>query len=422
MSTVNNSTDKVLVNRSGTSYQTSSDMSTVNNTDLLIVNRSGTDYKCTFADWAASQASPPAIDSVTISNVSGGGRFTSTDFPLTITMDNDGVPASTKRIKVKVLAPVYEQGRLGDPDVDLLKYYAQTSTIQSFSATSGANITVTLADNSNFEFFELGDYVRTSNATKTRDYASDTITGFTHNSGGLFDGGGSNTTCGADWYPSPGISYNTSVEAKGGEPGHGYVRVNGTNYYAGGSYGWKTYLTGSGTLTSFGWYDNRGCAGESHGPLRIDGVILRRNMWQPSGIVTAIDSANNTITVNTNEGVFTDWTTTGSPTLVRESYEPHTKRTSSEIAADQTYLDPARATELYASIDGSLDIVDMVESDPGWTTITASGSLAISFPATFNTGNAPDSDFPTGSRLIVEIQAENANGTTDIYSNTLTPT
>jgi hypothetical protein len=421
MSTVNNSTDKVLIHRSGTNYSTSIDMSTVNNTDLLIVNRDGTDYKCTYADWAASQSSPPAIDSVTISNVSGGGRFTSTDFPLTITMDSDGVPASTKKIKVKVLAPIYEQGRLGDADTNLLEYYAQTSTIQSFSATSGNGVVITCADDTNFDYFEIGDYVRTSNASRTRDYSQDSTSGFTHYSGGIFDGGSSSTSCGADWYPNPGISYSSSVESYGGEGSHGYARFNGSNIYVGNG-NWSTLATGSGTMTHFGWYDNRGCSGESQGPIRIDGVILRRNMWQPSGVITNVNPATNQITVNTNEGVFTDWTTTGSPTLVRERYEASNKRTTAEITANQTYKDPARATELYASIDGNLDIDDMVEGDPGWTTITATGSLTISFPATFNTGNAPDSDFPTGSRLLVEIQASNADGTTDIYSNILTPT
>ena len=421
MSTVNNSTDKVVVNRNGTSYSTSADMSTVNNTDLLIVNRGGTDYKCTFADWAASQAAPPAIDSVTISNVSGGGRFTSTDFPLTITMDNDGVPASTKKIKVKVLAPIYEQGRLGDADTQLLAYYAQTSTITSFSATSGNNVVITCANNNNFDYFEVGDYVRTSNAGRTRDYSQDTISGFTHDSGGLFDGGSSYTVCGADWYPNPGIPYTSSIEAYGGEGGHGYAKFNGSNIYVG-NHSWSTLATGSGTMTHFGWYDNRGCAGEGMGPIRIDGsYILRRNMWQPSGVITAVNPGSNQITVNTNEGVFTAWSTTGSPTLVRERYESANKRTNAEINANQTYKDPARATELYASINGSLDINDMVEADPGWTTITATGSLNISFPAAFNTGNAPDSDFPAGSRLLVEIQASNAHGTTDLYSNVLTP-
>lgn len=421
MSTVNNSTDKVLVYRTGTNYSTSTDMSTVNNTDLLIVNRGGTDYKCTYADWAASQATPPAIDSVSISNVSGGGRFTSTDFPLTITMDNDGIPASTKKIKVKVLPPIYEQGRLGDADTTLLSYYAQTSTITNFSATSGNGVVITCSDSTNFDYFEIGDYVRTSNASRTRDYSGDSTTGFTHGSGGIFDGGSSSTTCGANWYPNPGISYSTRVESFGGEGGHGYARFNNANIYVGNG-NWSTLANGSGTMTHFGWYDNRGCAGESQGPIRIDGVILRRNMWQPSGQVTAVNSSNNTITVNTNEGVFTDWSTTGSPTLVRESYETSTKRTTAELASDKTLNDPARATELYASINGSLDISDMVEADPGWTTITATGSLTISFPATFNTGNAPDSDFPAGSRFLVEIQATNANGTTDIYSNILTPT
>lgn len=416
MSTVNNSTDKVLVNRSGTNYSTSTDMSTVNNTDLLIVNRGGTDYKCTFADWQASQSVAPSIDSVTLTDVAGGNRFTSVSFPLAVTMDNDGIPASTKKIKVSIEAPAYEQGRSGI--ATQLRYYPQTSAVTSVSASSGNGVVITCSDNTNFNYFELGDYVRLSNSTQTRDYSQDTID--FSSSLGIFDGSSSYTQCGGNWYPDPGISYTSSVRVLGNEPGHGYARFNGTNIYTGG-YAWVTLATGSGTMTHFGWYDNRGCAGESIGPLEIDGVILRRNMWQPSGIVTAINPNNNTITVNTNEGVFAAWSATGSPKVVREFKETSTKKSAAELAADPALLDPSRALKLYAIINSSGNITDMVEDDPGWVTLSGSSPYSVTFPATFGTGRAPDSDFPVGSRIIVEIQATNENGDTDKLSNTLVP-
>jgi len=417
MSTVNNSTDKVLVYRDSTSYSTSADMSTVNSTDLLIVNRSGTDYKCTFADWQASQSVAPSIDSVTLADVNGGNRFTGVSFPLTVTMDNNGIPTSTKRIKVIVEAPLYEQGRSGISTQ--LRYYPQTSAITSVSASRGNGVVITFANNNNFSYFELGDYVRLSNATQTRDYGQDTID-FAATGLGLFDGSSSYSQCGGNWYPNPGIAYTSSVRVLGNEGSHGYARFNGSNIYTGG-YAWVTLATGSGTITHFGWFDNRGCSGEHIGPLEIDGVILRRNMWQPSGIVTAINPNNNTITVNTNEGVFTEWNASGSPKLVREFKESSTKKSAAELAADPTLLDPARALKLYAVIDGNGNITDMVEDDPGWVTLSGSSPYTVIFPATFGTGRAPDSDFPVGSRLTVEIQATNANGDTDKLSNTLTP-
>jgi hypothetical protein len=110
-------TDKVLVNRAGTSYSTTSDMSTVQDTDLLLINRAGVDYKCTFLDWKNSQSKAPDVGTVTLADVAGGSRFTSVAFPVSATMTEDGIPASTKGLKA------YVEGTL--------KTAAQTSGIVS---------------------------------------------------------------------------------------------------------------------------------------------------------------------------------------------------------------------------------------------------------------------------------------------------
>jgi hypothetical protein len=101
MSTVQ-PTDKTLVNRAGTDYSAPADMSTVQDTDLLLINRSGTDYKCTFADWKASQVKAPDVNTVTLSDVAGGARFTNTAFPVSATMVEDGLPKSDKKLKAYV--------------------------------------------------------------------------------------------------------------------------------------------------------------------------------------------------------------------------------------------------------------------------------------------------------------------------------
>ena len=98
MSTVN-PTDKVLVNRAGIDHSTPAAMSTVKDTDLLLINRAGVDYKCTFADWKNSQKKAPDVGAVTLADVAGGARFTSTAFPVSATMTEDGIPTSTKKLK-----------------------------------------------------------------------------------------------------------------------------------------------------------------------------------------------------------------------------------------------------------------------------------------------------------------------------------
>jgi hypothetical protein len=102
MSTVNPATDKTLVSRAGVDYSAPADMSTVQDTDLLLINRAGVDYKCTFADWKASQTKAPNVGTVTLSDVAGGARFTSTAFPVSATMVEDGTPKSDKKLKAYV--------------------------------------------------------------------------------------------------------------------------------------------------------------------------------------------------------------------------------------------------------------------------------------------------------------------------------
>jgi hypothetical protein len=95
-------TDKTLVNRAGVDHSAPADMSTVQDTDLLLINRAGVDYKCTYLDWKNSQSKAPDVGAVTLADVAGGSRFTSTAFPVSATMTEDGLPVSTKKLKAYV--------------------------------------------------------------------------------------------------------------------------------------------------------------------------------------------------------------------------------------------------------------------------------------------------------------------------------
>jgi hypothetical protein len=112
-------TDKVLVNRAGTPYSTSSDMSTIQDTDMIVVNRGGTSYKCTAADWRQSNGGGgvglPKLGTITLSDVVGGtGRFTNSAFPLSLTMTENGNPPSDKRLRAYVEGMLKVPGRTSD--------------------------------------------------------------------------------------------------------------------------------------------------------------------------------------------------------------------------------------------------------------------------------------------------------------------
>ena len=155
MSTVQ-PTDKTLVNRAGVDHSAPADMSTVQDTDLLLINRAGVDYKCTFLDWKNSQSKAPDVGAVTLSDVAGGSRFTSAAFPVSATMTEDGIPASTKKLKA------YVEGTL--------KSAAQTSGIASVAGN-----VLTLADNTQLTNFAPGDAITEVTSTGTAGDATGTV-------------------------------------------------------------------------------------------------------------------------------------------------------------------------------------------------------------------------------------------------------
>ena len=423
MSTVNNSTDKVLIHRSGTNYSTLTDMSTVNNTDLLIVNRNGTDYKCTYADWAASQTDEPAIQSLTVAEAdTTGARFTSKTFNITYAMDDDGNPTSTKAFKARVLKP--DNGPGNFPQLDYLMKFSGITAV----STSGSQVTVTLADSTNLDLLNVGDTVRPLNATLSPDWAATSTFSGNANWTTAFDGGGTGGQQ-SYWYPGSAISFDTSVVICGGESGYddkyvagawgnsGWVRSNG---------GCQTLRSGASTLTQVGLRDHRGSTvGGSIGEIQLDGHTIRRNVYNPCGVVASINTSTNQVVIDngdSNQGsTLANWTANGNPVLCREYDIANSKRAATEIFNNGRYQGPRIAEQLYCTfgVDGS--ITDFVPGDPGWVTTTAqSGTITLTFPANA-TNQACDTDFPSGSRIVVEMRATNTHGTAYITSNTLTP-
>lgn len=430
MSTVNNSTDKVVVQRGSSVFQTSADMSTVNSTDLLLVNRGGTDYKCTFADWQASQLDEPAIQSLTVAEANtSGARFTSKSFTATFAMDDNGNPGSTKAFKAYVLKPDNGEGNF-----PMLNYLMKFSGITAVSV-SGTTVTVTLANNNNLSKLNVGDTVRPLNATLQPDWeVNSTFGGYNGGASaatwaGVFDGGGMGGTE-SWWYPNSAIPFSSSLQMCGGESGYddkyasgpgwatGWVRSNG---------GCQTMRSGAQSFTAIGCRDHRGGGtGGGFGPLLIDGHAIRRNVYNPCGVVTAINTSTRQVTISNgdnNQGsTIGNWTASGNPVLCREYHIANAKRNATDIFNNGQYQTPRVASKLYAVFGANGSITDFQEDDPGWVTLTDQSSpVSLTFPANATSGPC-DTDFPAGSRFVVEMRATNNQGTAYVTSNVVTPT
>jgi len=106
MSTPQN-TDLIAVERNGITYKKAFiDMADILDTDLILVQRSGTSYKCTGADYKAAVVPPdvaPVIGSAVLSeDDTTGARFTSQSYTTTLTMNEAGVPNSSKYLKATI--------------------------------------------------------------------------------------------------------------------------------------------------------------------------------------------------------------------------------------------------------------------------------------------------------------------------------
>ena len=60
-------------------------------------------------------------------------------------------------------------------------------------------------------------------------------------------------------------------------------------------------------------------------------------------------------------------------------------------------------------------------TDPGYTQLGPGTSQQITFPATFPSGNSPDTDLPVGTTLQVEVEATNSSASDTYPSNIITP-
>jgi hypothetical protein len=78
-------------------------------------------------------------------------------------------------------------------------------------------------------------------------------------------------------------------------------------------------------------------------------------------------------------------------------------------------------TRLYLTLNNTGNVTNMQSADPGFLTQTGTPSQLV-FPATFPSGQTPDTELPAGTSLTVAVNATNASGTSSAVSSPVTPT
>lgn len=417
MSTVK-PTDKVLVNRAGTDHSAPADMSTVQDTDLLLVNRGGVDYKCTFKDWKDSQIVPPNIKTVTISNVAGGKRFTSTAFPVSVVMLTNGTPASTKALRA------YATGAFAFE----INPQAKTTSVLAGSTTGS----FTVSDPADAAEFQVGSSI----------YLSPVAHGWT-----------------ADWTMGGSVSsgynlgYNdqhlvdaTTVDAlftddKRGVPSD-HITLSRPNaiHIDGLTIKWRLY-DGDPNYPSLSleyhstsknaWVPAKltkvGQVGSgSRGDINVYQLAINDTIDGIRKIVGGYGSGRIYYIAPTSGSYATVSAVSGSTISYVNGHLFSAGVGSTVYGA--SYTKAVANTTMYCALNASGAVASLTSVDPGFTAWTPAAGTGvgpytghITFPAVFPTGKAPDDDLPAGVTLTVEAKATNAIGSDTGTSNVITP-
>jgi len=353
----------------------------------------------TYFRWVVTQAVAvaPVIDTVVLADSPEAERFTSATFATTVTMTEDGVPASTKGLKAWV------EGTL--------KVTPLTSAITNVGAGPIYSNGVATSTGS----FKSGN-------PATNGFDGNAATFCANSAVGV-------SPIGTDWVEvtfTPALNVTSTLDFLFWDPEHfQQVSINGGAYQVvPASVAPSISFTGTvSTIRFSSTFDLRGAGSFSgvgyDGAILVDGAIqmtfasdkdltvfasgdaVNQEDSAASGTVGFIDAIANTMALATSTGT---WGPANAGHYV--------------IGPDK----PAADVKLYTVHDAAGAVSDLQSSDPGYVTMAGNSPYTLTFPATFPTGNAPDTDLPAGTTLTTEIQATNTGGTDVETSNTVTPT
>tara|TARA_R110002012_G_scaffold37590_3_gene105191 strand:+ start:131 stop:2224 length:2094 start_codon:yes stop_codon:yes gene_type:complete len=88
----------------------------------------------------------------------------------------------------------------------------------------------------------------------------------------------------------------------------------------------------------------------------------------------------------------------------------------------QTAAEVVNNTVMYLDFDSDGNVLTLSDTkpSPGYVTTDNPANLVLTFPATFPSGEVPDTEFPEGTTLTVDVTASNSSGT-DTKSTTILP-
>ena len=434
--------------------------------------------------WVVTQnvAVAPVIGTVTLADSPEAGRFSSGTFATTVTMTEDGIPASTKGLKAWV------EGSL--------KQAAMSSAI-----TNVAGNVLTLTDTTGLADFAAGDAVTEvgngNDATGTVgavDATANTIT--LSASAGTWDVGSQvkgplktvnkqpnsdeivavnaspvysrNLTSPSGWSGiktaekafngTPFTNFDDVAQASAindtltyaatdpifasvttltlwifqNNPGETpIVTINGSGAAGANTqspatpYGLYEYeYTVGGAVTAFTVQSNNSSVSTRLGAVFVDGVRLI------DGATTLTFASDKELTdfasgdaVNQDDSAASG--TVGSVDVTAKTMTLSASTGSWAANAGKYVIGPTKPAsnvKLYTVHDAAGAVSDLQSADPGYVTMTGNSPYTLTFPATLPTGNAPDVDLPAGTTLTTEIQATSTGSTAVTKtSNTITP-
>ena len=378
-----NPTDKFLVNRSGSSYHVEQQnlMAQLEDDDLLLVNRNSKSYKITGAEFKGSLSSPPVIQSVTLTEDDpDGDRFTSQDFTTTAVMLDNGNPTSTKSIRGWVEGSLIE-----------------TIETDEITNVSPDGLTLTFSGDKDLAKLQPGDSIiqneRTPLSTEYKDLT------FTTDPAGFYPKRDSKNLYNGVLTGDDDASMCTSTN-----PGWniycdfrplGLTVTSDVSIYAKKPSGTKFVVTINGQ-TSESYANTEGwikADGGLRGPLeRIETYSQNGNLEDISGI-----KVNNKILLNSDEilgpfGTVASVDTSGNSLTLAESYGTWGPGNTGKYAiGPSTAVDDAKK---YLNLDASLNVIGLTDDDSYTRSPGNTVTPKISFPATLDNGEAPDTALP----------------------------
>jgi hypothetical protein len=331
----------------------------------------------------------------------------------------------------------------------------QASMWQSVFAGNSGTI-LTLTDTTDLARFTPGDVATQdsvngapSNGVYFTPNPEGTSAGVTNSAdqyyqGNAFDGNTSSAGNFALATPITPITFTDKVEVlPAGEIGKAGINVGLAGETIVGNPGtwdnvWSTVASGGGVIYNFS-VDPPNSATYAYA-WRVDGTIVALTPTDApgTGIVTASDSANKTLTMSDASGVWS--ANTGNyavgPVKTTEVAGPYLTLSSSSgrwLVTESDYNTGLKlnrfvkssskqsVASLFTVMDNSGNISDLSVEDPGYTTMIGDPTYTTTFPSVFPSGQTPDVELPPGTKYQVEVVATNTLGNDNAFSNDVMP-